>query len=175
MRIVARTLIAVSFFLTGLAETLSATGLVVELAPRLLWGMEPHTLPLGGPVQMAGAILLFSGRKTAWALAMLLSYLILGTIFSSIPGIFRPDIGDAALAGFVSNLAVVGGMLYWLHSEKVPHDPRLTVPEPSHGTASPSQSSASRIGYAPNPVPFPGDEEQAPRFPARAGVRSLVR
>lgn len=118
LRTVARSLIGASFFFAGLAETLSATGLVVELAPGMFWGMEPHTLPLGGPVQIAGAALLFSRRKTVWALGVLVAYLILGTIFSNLPLILRPEVGDAALAGLVSNMAVVGGMLYWLQAER---------------------------------------------------------
>lgn len=64
LRLWARFLIASSFLFSGLAETLSATGVVLELSPGAQFSLGFHTLAIGGPLQMAGATLLASGRKT---------------------------------------------------------------------------------------------------------------
>lgn len=115
-----RVLIAVSFSMSGLVETLSATGLVVELSPDGRWGPGVHTLAVSGPLQMVGAALLASGRKTRWALSILGCYVFLVSVFGNLPLIFNPDVGGSAIAGLLSNLAVMGGILYWLHGERIP-------------------------------------------------------
>ena len=51
------------FFSLGTCETLSDTGLVIEISPDAHWGPGAHSLAIGGPFQMAGAALLLSGRK----------------------------------------------------------------------------------------------------------------
>jgi uncharacterized membrane protein YphA (DoxX/SURF4 family) len=77
LRTWARVLIVVSFSISGLVETLSATGLVVELSPDGRWGRGVHTLAVSGPLQMVGAALIASGRKTRWALSILGCYVFL--------------------------------------------------------------------------------------------------
>lgn len=120
LRTWARILIAISFFLSGLAETLSATGLVVELSPDASWGPGAYTVALGGPLQMAAAALLASGRKTRWALGILLCYVALASVFANLPRVFHPDAGESAIPTLLGNLAVIGGLLYWLHGERTP-------------------------------------------------------
>lgn len=118
LRTWARVLIAGSFSITGLVETLSATGLVMEVSPGGRWGPGVHTLAVSGPLQMVGAAVLVSGRKTRWALSILGCYVFLVSVFGNLPLLFNPDAGGSAIAGLLSNLAVIGGILYWLHSEK---------------------------------------------------------
>jgi len=48
LRTWARILIAVSFSISGLVETLGATGLVVELSPDGRWNSGIHTLAVSG-------------------------------------------------------------------------------------------------------------------------------
>jgi uncharacterized membrane protein YphA (DoxX/SURF4 family) len=118
LRTWARVLIALSFLVSGLAETLGATGLVILVSPDARWGPGTHTLALGGLLQMAAAALLASGRKTRWALAILLGYVSLGSVFGNLPQVFDPKVGGSALAVLVANLAVIGGLFYWLHFER---------------------------------------------------------
>ncbi len=113
-------LIAVSVFVAGSVETLSATGLVVELSPDGRWGPGVHTLAVSGPLQMLGAALLASGRKRRWALSILGCYVFLTGVFGNLPLIFNPNVGGSATAGLLGNLAILGGILYWLHSEGTP-------------------------------------------------------
>jgi uncharacterized membrane protein YphA (DoxX/SURF4 family) len=130
LRTWARILIAISFLISGLVETLGATGLVVELSPDGRWGSGIHTLAVSGPLQLAGAALLASGRKTRWALIILGGYVFLVSVFGNLPLIFNPKLGGSAISGLLSNLAVLGGILYWLHSERVPggYEARLAIP-----------------------------------------------
>jgi len=118
LRTWARVIIASTCFLSGLVETLSATGLVIEVSPDARWGAGVQTLALGGPLQMAAAALLASGRKTRWALVILLCYFSLGSVFSNLPRIPDPDVGGSAIAGLLINGAVIGGLLYWLNGER---------------------------------------------------------
>lgn len=115
-----RVLIAVSFCISGLAETLSTTGLVVELSPDGRWGPGVHTLAVSGPLQIVGAVLLAFGRKTRGALSILGCYVFLVSVFGNLPLILNPDVGGSAMVGLLSNLAVVGGILYWFRSERIP-------------------------------------------------------
>ena len=112
-----RVLIAVSFAISGLAETLSSTGLVVELSSDGRWGSGVHTLAVSGPLQMVGAALLASGRKTRWVLGILGCYVFLVSVFGNLPLILNPGVGWSAIAGLAINLAVMGGILYWFHNE----------------------------------------------------------
>ncbi len=120
LRLWARFLIASSFLFSGLAETLSATGVVLELSPAAQLSLGFHTLAIGGPLQMAGATLLASGRKTRWALGILIAYVFLGSVFAILPRIIHPDASGSAMAGMITNMAVMGGLLYWLESERLP-------------------------------------------------------
>jgi hypothetical protein len=120
LRTWALVLIAVSCLISGLAETLSATGLVVELSPDGRWGPGVHTLAVSGPLQMLGAALLASGRKRRWTLSILGCYVFLAGVFGNLPLIFNPDVGGSAIAGLLGNLAVMGGILYWLYGERIP-------------------------------------------------------
>lgn len=115
-----RLFIAVCICVTGLAETLSATGLVVRLSPDGRWGPGVHTLALSGPLQLAGAALLVSGRKTRWALSMLGGYVFLVGVFGNLPRIFNPDAGGNAVAGLLINLAVLAGIWYWFRTGRIP-------------------------------------------------------
>ena len=114
-----RVLIAVLCAFSGLVDTLSATGLIVELSPDGLWGPGVHTLAVSGPLQIAGAALLVFGRKTRWALCILGVYVFLVSVLGNLPLIFRPGVSGSAIAGLLGNLAVMGGILYWLHSEPI--------------------------------------------------------
>ena len=114
-----RLFIAVCFCVSGLAETLSATGLVVQLSPDGRWGFGVHTLVLSGPLQLAGAALLVSGRKTRWALSVLGAYVFLVGVLGNLPLIFNPDVGGNALAGLLIDLAVITGICYWFRTERI--------------------------------------------------------
>jgi uncharacterized membrane protein YphA (DoxX/SURF4 family) len=120
LRTWARILIALSFLISGLVETLGATGLVVELSPDGRWGSGIHTLAVSGPLQLVGAALLASGRKTRWALIILGFYVFLASVFGNLPLIFNSKVGGSAISELLSNLAILGGILYWLHSERMP-------------------------------------------------------
>jgi uncharacterized membrane protein YphA (DoxX/SURF4 family) len=120
LRTWARVLIAVSFSISGLVETLSATGLVVELSPDGRWGPGVHTLAVSGPLQMVGAALLAFGHKTRWVVSILGCYVFLASAFGNLPLIFDPNVGGSAIAGLLINLAVMGGVLYWSHTERLP-------------------------------------------------------
>lgn len=113
-----RVLIAIAFAFTGLVETLSATGLVMQLSPDGRWGPGIHTLAVGGPLQLIGAALLAFGRKTRWVLGILGCYVLLASVFGNLPLIFNTEVGGSAIAGLLSNLAVIGGVVYWFHSER---------------------------------------------------------
>ena len=159
LRTWARILIAISFFLSGLAETLSATGLVIELSPHVRWGLGAHTLALGGGLQMAGAALLASGQKTRWALGILLCYVSLGSVFGNLPQIFSPDAGGSAIARLLSNMAVIGGLLYWLHGERIPAKKAL----PAESMAGNNPHTGRPLGYASGSKtqPWSGDSQEA--------------
>ncbi len=118
----ARILVAVSFFISGLAETLSATGFVLEVSPKANWDSDAHTLALGGVVQMTAAAMLVLGRKTHWALAALIAYLALGSVFGILPRFFTPDAAGSPITSLLSNMAVIGGLLHWLHLERTPEE-----------------------------------------------------
>lgn len=130
LRTCARVLIAVLFSISGLLETLSATGLVVELSPDGGWGPGVHTLSVSGPLQMVGAALLASGRKARWTLSILGCYVFLVGVFGNLPLIFSPDVGGLATAGLLSNLAIMVGIFYWFQSEGMPaaHRARPALP-----------------------------------------------
>lgn len=140
LRTWARVLIVVSLSISGLVETLSATGLIVELSPDGRWGPGVHTLAVSGPLQMVGAALIASGRKTRWALSILGCYVFLVSVFGNLPLIFNPDVGGSAIAGLLSNLAVIGGILYWHHSERMPgaHRAKPALPTTNPAPALPA-------------------------------------
>jgi len=117
----ARVLVAALFSVSGLVDTLGAAGLVVELSPDGRWGPGVHTLAVSGPLQMVGAALIASGRKTRWALGILGCYVLLVSVFGNLPLVFNPDVGGSAVAGLLGNIAAMGGILFWLHSERVPN------------------------------------------------------
>jgi len=115
----ARALIAISFLVSGLVETLGATGLVVELSPAHHWGAGVHTLAVSGPLLILGAALLaFGGRKTRWVLSILGCYIFLASVLGDVPLIFSPDVGGSAIIELLINLAVLGGIGYWLYCDR---------------------------------------------------------
>ena len=120
LRTWARVLIAVAFSISGLVETLSATGLVVELSPDGRWGPGVHTLAVSGPLQMVGAALLAFGHKTGWVARILGCYVFLASVFGNLPLVFDPNVGGSAMAGLLINLAVMGVALYWLTASRLP-------------------------------------------------------
>lgn len=122
LRTAARVLIAGSFLVSGLVETLGATGLVIELSPDGRWGSGIHTLAVSGPMQIAGAVLLASGRKTRLALIILGSYVLLACLFGNLPLVLTSSTGGSALAGLLGNLAVMGGIMHWFQSERFQPD-----------------------------------------------------
>jgi uncharacterized membrane protein YphA (DoxX/SURF4 family) len=139
LRTCVRLLIAACFCVAGLAETLSATGLVVELSPDGRWGPGVHTLAVSGPLQMIGAVVLVSGLKTRWTLGILGAYVCLVSVFGNLPLIFNADVGGSAIAGLLSGVAVVGGILYWFRSERMPgaHRARPAFPMSNPASALP--------------------------------------
>jgi hypothetical protein len=141
LRTWARVLIAISFAISGLVETLSATGLVVELSPDGRWGPGVHTLAVSGPLQMVGAALIASSRKTRWVLSIFGGYVFLVSVFGNLPLVFDLDVGGSAIAGLLINLAVLGGVLYWLHGERIPsaHRARPALPMANSATALPAR------------------------------------
>ena len=114
-----RVLVAAAFSISGLAETLSATGLVVELSPDGRWGPGIHTLAVSGPLQIIGAVLLMWGRKTGWTLGLLGGYVLLAAVFGNLPRVVNPDVGRNAMVGLLMNVAVVSGILYWFRSGRI--------------------------------------------------------
>jgi len=118
LRTWARVFISVACFVMGLVETLSATGLLVELSPDGHRGSGVHTLAVSGPLQMVGAALIASGRKIRWALSILGCYVFLVSVFGNLPLIFNSGVGGSAIAGLLTNLAVMAGISYWLYSER---------------------------------------------------------
>lgn len=132
LRALGRVLIAIAFFLLGLAETLNATGLVIETSPVAHGGSR--TLVLGGPLQMAAAVLLASGRKTRWALGILLCYAFLASVFANLPQILNSDVAGNATVGLIVNIAAICGLLQWLYVEWRP---------PFRNSATEQRSSAS--------------------------------
>lgn len=130
----ARLLIAVSLSISGLVETLGATGLVMELSPDGGLGAGIHTLAVSGPLQFVGAIVVASGRKTRWALIILMCYTLLVSAFGDLPLIFNPEVSGSALISLLANVAVMGGILYWFQSERVPgaQSEGVSVPIANH-------------------------------------------
>jgi hypothetical protein len=120
----ARVLIAAAFFISGSLETVSATGLVVELSRDGRWGPGIHTLAVSGPLQMLGAVLIVSGRKPNWVMSILGGYLLLAGVFGNLPLIFNPNVSRNAVAGLIGDVAVLGGIAYWLQGERIPDAPR---------------------------------------------------
>jgi hypothetical protein len=121
LRTWARVLIAVSFSISGMLETLSATGLVVQLSPDGRWGPAVHTLPFSGRLQMVGAALLAFGHQTRRVVSILGCYVFLTSVLGNLPLVFDPHVGGSAIAGLLINLAVIGGVLYWLRTERLPN------------------------------------------------------
>jgi hypothetical protein len=120
----ARAFIVVSLFISGLVETLGASGLVVQLSPDGRWESGVHTLAVGGPLQIVGAAVLAFGRNTRWALIILSCYIFLVGAFGNLPMISDSNVGGSALGGLLGNLAVMGGIFYWFQSARVPHPHR---------------------------------------------------
>ena len=108
-----RYLLAVSFTVSGLIETLGATGVVFELSPDGLWGSGTHTLAVGGPLQLVGAAVLLSGRQTRLTLRLLGCYLVLASLFGNLPHVINSNLDVSALAGLLANLAVLSGIFFW--------------------------------------------------------------
>jgi hypothetical protein len=133
----ARVFITVSVSISGIVETLSATGPVVELSPNNLLGPGVHTLAVSGPLQMLGAVLVACGRKTRWTLGILGCYVFLVSVFGDLPLIFHPDVSGNAIVGLLSNLAVMGGLLCWLRGERIlsAHRAELALPMANSATA----------------------------------------
>ena len=136
-RTCARILIAVLFAGSGLVEMLGATGLIVELSPDGRWASGMHSLAIGGPLQLVGAAMLASGHKTRWAMGILGCYAFLVCVFGNLPLISNSDVGWNALLGLLNNLAVMGGIIYWFHSERKPGDYQAKLAHPSVNPAWP--------------------------------------
>ena len=135
LRTWARVLIAASFSISGLVDTLSATGLVVELSPDGRWGPAVHTLAVSGPLQLAGAALVAFGRQTRWVLSILGCYVLLVSVLGNLPLLSNPDVGGSAFAGLLGNLAIMGGILYWFLSERMSRTRRARPAPPTTNPA----------------------------------------
>ena len=75
-------------------DPLSAMGVLFEGSPDAQISLGFSTLAVGGPLQMAGAALLASGRKTCW-----------------------PWASSSCMRRLC--MAATGGLLYWLESERL--------------------------------------------------------
>jgi hypothetical protein len=131
-----RGLLAISFLISGLVETLGATGLVVELSPAHRWGPGVHTLAVSGPLLMVGAAVLASGRKTRWVLSILGCYVLLTSVLGDLPLIFNPEVGGSAITELLINLVVLGGIVYWLYCGRKPSAQRAKPALPMANSAS---------------------------------------
>jgi len=67
---------------------------------------------------MAGAASAIVCRKTPWALGILVCYVALGSVFWQPAQSSIPMLAPVRLPALLSNLAVIGGLLYWLHAER---------------------------------------------------------
>jgi uncharacterized membrane protein len=114
----ARILLAASFAVFGLVETLNATGLSVLLSPDGRWASGVHTLAVSGPLQMVGAAFLAAGRKTRWTLRILGCYLVLVGVFGNVPLVFDPALRASAIAGLLANLVLLSGIVFYLRQER---------------------------------------------------------
>ena len=141
-----RALIAISFCISGLVETLGATGLVVQLSPAHRWGPGVHTLAVSGPLLIAGAALLASGRKTRWVLSILGCYILLVSILGDLPLAFNPEVGGSAITELFINLTVLGGILYWLYCDRTPSADRAKAAPPATNPAPTAGSQMARGG-----------------------------
>ncbi len=111
-----RVLIAISVFMSGVVETLGATGLVMEMSPAHRWGPGVHTLAVSGPLLMVGAALLAFGQKTRWVLSILGCYVFLVSVLGDLPLALSPA-GTSAIIELLINLTVLTGIAYWLHCD----------------------------------------------------------
>ena len=92
-------------------------GDMIELLPGAQASLGMQSLAVGGPLRIAGGAWLASGRKTRRVLALLVGYLVLVSLFGNLPGLIHPDPSGKALAGMITNMAVIGGLLHWMQSE----------------------------------------------------------
>jgi hypothetical protein len=99
-------------------EALCSTGLIIELSPDARWGAGVRTLAVGGLLQMAAAITLATGRKTRWALSVLVCYVGLDIAISGLPLVLGRDAIASAIGTQFNSLALIGGLLYWFHCER---------------------------------------------------------
>ena len=154
-----RALIAISILISGLVETLGATGLVVELSPAHRWGAGVHTLAVSGPLLLVGAALLASGRKTRWVLSILGCYILLSSVLGDVPLVFNRDVGGSAITELLINLAVMGGIVYWLWTDR-----KLTAhgAKPALAMANPAPAVVGRA------ADLTGSRQDAVAFAAQA-------
>jgi O-antigen/teichoic acid export membrane protein len=106
---------------------------------------------------MVGAALLALGHKTRWVASILGCYVFLVSVFGNLPLIFDPGLGGSAIAGLLINLAVLGGVLYWLHGERLPSAPwvKTALPMAHSATAWPARLLACQDPSGPQ-TPAPG-------------------
>ena len=142
-----RALIAISFFVSGLVETLGATGLVVELSPAHRWGPGVHTLAVSGPLLIMGAALLAFGLNTRWVFSILGCYVLLGSVLGDLPLIFKSEPDGNAITELFINLVVISGILYWFYGER---RLRAGCARPAHTMTNPASVLAheSRVAHS---------------------------
>lgn len=133
-----RALIATSVLISGVVETLGATGLVVELSPAHRWGPGVHTLAVSGPLLMVGAALLAFGQKTRWVLSILGCYVVLASVLGDMPLVLSPAVGTSAIIELLINLAVLIGIVSLLYCDWKPSDQRTRRACPTANPASTS-------------------------------------
>ena len=113
--VVARIMLAAIFLLTGydkLADTGDAAGDIAEI------GLPFPTLlaVVAGLVELVCGALLALGRRTEWAAAGLLLFLVPVTVLMENP--LRADADFGTVIDFLKNLAIMGGLLTVVLAER---------------------------------------------------------
>ena len=117
----ARVMLAAIFLLTGydkLVDIEDAAGDIAETGlpfPSLL-------AVVAGLVEIACGALLVLGRRTEWAAAGLLLFLLPVTVLMENP--LRADADFGAVIDFLKNLAIMGGLLMVVLAERAASGPR---------------------------------------------------
>lgn len=110
--VVARVFIAGIFLVSGFGKLTGVRETAADIAELGLPLPVPAAL-LAGFVELAGGGLLVLGRKTGWAAAALLLFMVPVTLLFEHP--FR---GPGAIYDFLKNLAIMGGLLLAVLGER---------------------------------------------------------
>jgi hypothetical protein len=93
------------------------------------------------------------GRRTRAVLNILGCYVFLTLVLGNLPLIFKPQVGVYAIAGVIGNLAVLGGILFWFHNDRISSAPwtkhalPMANPAPAREASPLVFQDSSRRGY----------------------------